>query len=108
MTGYNPQVGDRVRMIPGRTYLGSEVPDLGVGTVVATEGEHLMTGWYVEVTWDAGYGREARYPAADAIEPVDPGWCPGCGHTFKGKRGLRTHQHARFTTVACRPTARRS
>lgn len=30
--------------------------------------------------------------------------CPGCGQSFKGARGLRSHQSVPFITSACRPT----
>jgi hypothetical protein len=33
------------------------------------------------------------------------GYCPGCGQTFNGERGLRSHQTARFVTLACRPAS---
>lgn len=29
--------------------------------------------------------------------------CPGCGRSFRGERGLRSHQTARFVAMACRP-----
>lgn len=32
--------------------------------------------------------------------------CDGCGHTFRGVRGLRAHQAQRFNTLACRPRPR--
>lgn len=31
--------------------------------------------------------------------------CPGCGGSFKGARGLRTHQTSKFVTLACKPGA---
>lgn len=32
----------------------------------------------------------------------DPGYCQGCGESFKGARGLRTHQSRPYITIACR------
>lgn len=31
-----------------------------------------------------------------------PQICPGCNRTFKGSRGLRTHQSGKHATMACR------
>ncbi|BBC28701.1 hypothetical protein [Mycobacterium phage PR] len=31
--------------------------------------------------------------------------CPGCGKTFKGARGLKSHQTSRNVTMACKPVA---
>jgi len=29
--------------------------------------------------------------------------CPGCGKSFSGERGLRTHQTGRYTAMGCKP-----
>lgn len=33
------------------------------------------------------------------------GQCPGCRRYFRGERGLRAHQHQRYSAAACRPMA---
>lgn len=49
---------------------------------------------------------EASDAAAEAEQAAgpgaDPGKCPGCGNSFRGQRGLRSHQTAPFVTLACR------
>jgi hypothetical protein len=37
----------------------------------------------------------------------DASRCPGCGISFNGLRGLRSHQSQPFSTGACRPVATR-
>lgn len=32
----------------------------------------------------------------------DPGYCQGCGRTFQGARGLRSHQASKFLAMGCR------
>lgn len=61
-------VGDRVEMRAGEPgWLDVPIPDLGQGTVVATEGEGLMIGWYVEVEWDEDQGSIARRPSIASL-----------------------------------------
>lgn len=68
--------GDRVRMKDaGSTgWLGTTIPDLGVGTVVATRDAEasapLMEGLYVEVEWDQPTTRYARFPSIQSLEVV--------------------------------------
>jgi hypothetical protein len=65
------QVGDRVRMDPEYTYLGVPGPDLGIGTVVSTDDEYLMTGMYVRVQWDENHGTLVETPAIAALIKVE-------------------------------------
>lgn len=66
-------VGTRVRMDTNQTIgfgLDRTLPDLGLGTVAATECEGLMVGFYVEVDWDEGHRGTVRYPAIGSLIAV--------------------------------------
>lgn len=106
--------------VPTRFY---EFPEPKAGTVyVAPEGVVMMT----EADWKAvqkfvgatlrNEGRpEALIKQMKAMKAVsltrveshspedDPGYCPGCGTTFKGARGLKSHQSSKFLAMGCKP-----
>lgn len=63
--------GDRVRMRDGEPgWMGVPLPDLGEGTVVATTGEFLMEGMYVEVEWDEYHGTLVNRPSIQSLEVI--------------------------------------
>jgi hypothetical protein len=46
---------------------------------------------------------EKQQAAAQAKAAKDKaGTCPGCGQSFNGPRGLRSHQSPPFTSMGCK------
>lgn len=78
-------------------------------------GERVVTEFGAGVVTDSSARRVViRLDAGDVLNVVTgtPGYgrivrdngstCPGCGQSFSGARGLRSHRTARFVTLACR------